>query len=150
MGTRGQRFAIVVHDGVAARVEVEQPGQFKVSAAEAVLGQLSHLPSQLIISSRRPPGHPLHLRNDLEQVADQADIGDLEDRRLAVLVDRDDGARVLDAGEMLDRARDADRHVQLRRDDLAGLADLQLIRRVAGIHRRARGAHRRTELSARL
>jgi peroxiredoxin len=40
MGTRGQRFAIVVRDGVAARVEVEQPGQFKVSAAEAVLSQL--------------------------------------------------------------------------------------------------------------
>ena len=40
MGTRGQRFAIVARDGVAARVEVEQPGQFKVSAAEAILGQL--------------------------------------------------------------------------------------------------------------
>src|SRR5215471_3809195 len=40
MGTRGQRFAIVARDGVAARVEVEQPGQFKVSAAEAVLSQL--------------------------------------------------------------------------------------------------------------
>jgi peroxiredoxin len=41
MGTRGQRFAVVVRDGVATRVEVEQPGQFKVSAAEAILGQLS-------------------------------------------------------------------------------------------------------------
>ena len=40
MGTRGQRFAIVARDGVATRVEVEQPGQFKVSAAEAVLSQL--------------------------------------------------------------------------------------------------------------
>jgi len=40
MGTRGQRFAIVARDGVATRVEVEQPGQFKVSAAEAILGQL--------------------------------------------------------------------------------------------------------------
>jgi peroxiredoxin len=40
MGTRGQRFAIVVRDGVAARVEIEQPGQFKVSAAEAVLSTL--------------------------------------------------------------------------------------------------------------
>ena len=29
-----------------------------------------------------------------EQVADQADVGDLEDRRVAVLVDRDDGAGV--------------------------------------------------------
>jgi peroxiredoxin len=40
MGTRGQRFAVVARDGVATRVEVEQPGQFKVSAAEAILSQL--------------------------------------------------------------------------------------------------------------
>ena len=40
MGRRGQRFAIVVRDGVATRVAVEEPGQFKVSAAEAVLSQL--------------------------------------------------------------------------------------------------------------
>ena len=40
MGTRGQRFAIIVRDGVATRVDVEAPGQFKVSAAEAVLAQL--------------------------------------------------------------------------------------------------------------
>src|SRR5580698_4604596 len=37
MGTRGQRFAIVVKDGTATRVDIEAPGQFKVSAAEAVL-----------------------------------------------------------------------------------------------------------------
>ena len=40
MGMRGQRFAIIVKDGVATAVDVEQPGQFKVSAAEYVLGQL--------------------------------------------------------------------------------------------------------------
>ena len=40
MGMRGQRFAIVVDNGVAKQVNVEQPGQFKVSAAEHVLGQL--------------------------------------------------------------------------------------------------------------
>jgi peroxiredoxin len=40
MGTRGQRFAIVVQDGVAKHVNVEAPGQFKVSAAEHILGQL--------------------------------------------------------------------------------------------------------------
>ena len=37
MGTRGQRFAIVVKDGVATHVEVEKPGEFKVSAADFVL-----------------------------------------------------------------------------------------------------------------
>ena len=40
MGVRGQRFAIIVEDGVAKTVEVEAPGQFKVSAAEYVLNQL--------------------------------------------------------------------------------------------------------------
>ena len=40
MGTRGQRFAIIARDGVATHVNVEAPGQFKVSAAEYVLGQL--------------------------------------------------------------------------------------------------------------
>ncbi len=37
MGTRGQRFAVVVDDGVARQIYVEQPGEFKVSAAEHVL-----------------------------------------------------------------------------------------------------------------
>jgi peroxiredoxin len=40
MGKRGQRFAIIAKDGVATHVDVEEPGQFKVSAAEYVLGQL--------------------------------------------------------------------------------------------------------------
>jgi glutaredoxin/glutathione-dependent peroxiredoxin len=40
MGMRGQRFAIVVDKGVATQVDIEAPGQFKVSAAEAVLAQL--------------------------------------------------------------------------------------------------------------
>ena len=40
MGQRGQRFALVVDDGVASGVYVEGPGEFKVSAAEAVLAAL--------------------------------------------------------------------------------------------------------------
>lgn len=40
MGVRGQRFAIVVKDGVATQVNVEEKGQFKVSAADHVLSQL--------------------------------------------------------------------------------------------------------------
>jgi glutaredoxin/glutathione-dependent peroxiredoxin len=40
MGTRGQRFAIIARDAVASHVNIEAPGQFKVSAAEYVLGQL--------------------------------------------------------------------------------------------------------------
>lgn len=40
MGMRGQRFAIVVDDGVATHVAVEAPAQFEVSKAEAVLAVL--------------------------------------------------------------------------------------------------------------
>jgi peroxiredoxin len=40
MGMRGQRFAIIVKNGVATQVDVEKPGEFKVSAAEYVLSQL--------------------------------------------------------------------------------------------------------------
>jgi peroxiredoxin len=40
LGMRGQRFAILVEDGVARQVNIEAPKEFKVSAAEYVLGQL--------------------------------------------------------------------------------------------------------------
>jgi peroxiredoxin len=40
MGLRGQRFALVIEDGVVKHANVEAPGQFKVSAAEHVLSQL--------------------------------------------------------------------------------------------------------------
>ena len=40
MGVRGQRFAIVVDDGVATHVAVEAPGQLEVSKAEAILEAL--------------------------------------------------------------------------------------------------------------
>src|SRR6202011_5218327 len=75
------------------------------------------------------------LRRDLEQVADDAVVGDLEDRRLFVLVDRDDRLRGLHAGAVLDRSGDAQRDVQLWRHGLAGLAHLELARVVAGVDR---------------
>jgi peroxiredoxin len=40
MGIRGQRFALVVKNGVATHVNVEGPGEFKVSTADFVLKQL--------------------------------------------------------------------------------------------------------------
>jgi glutaredoxin/glutathione-dependent peroxiredoxin len=40
MGTRGQRFAIIVDNGVVKQVNVEQKGEFKVSSAEHALTQL--------------------------------------------------------------------------------------------------------------
>jgi peroxiredoxin len=40
MGTRGQRFSMVVNDGVVEQLNVEAPGDFKVSSAEHMLEQL--------------------------------------------------------------------------------------------------------------
>jgi glutaredoxin/glutathione-dependent peroxiredoxin len=40
MGVRGQRFALVVDNGVAKQVYVEAPREFKVSSAEHVLSGL--------------------------------------------------------------------------------------------------------------
>jgi glutaredoxin/glutathione-dependent peroxiredoxin len=40
MGLRGQRFAVIVNDGVATHVNVEAPREFRVSAADYVLAQI--------------------------------------------------------------------------------------------------------------
>jgi len=40
MGTRGQRFSLLVNDGVVKQVNVEDKGEFKVSSAEHALTQL--------------------------------------------------------------------------------------------------------------
>ena len=40
MGTRGQRFSMLVDDGVVKQLNVEEPGAFNVSSAEHMLEQL--------------------------------------------------------------------------------------------------------------
>ncbi len=40
LGTRGQRFSMIVNDGVVEELNVEAPGDFKVSSAEYLLDQL--------------------------------------------------------------------------------------------------------------
>jgi peroxiredoxin len=40
MGLRGQRFALVIEDGIVRQVHVEAPGEFKVSSAEHLLAAL--------------------------------------------------------------------------------------------------------------
>ncbi len=40
MGQRGQRFSLLVKDGVVQQANIEAPGEFKVSSAEYALGQL--------------------------------------------------------------------------------------------------------------
>ena len=60
---------------------------------------------------QQPEGQRLHLRlqgghqrrDNLEQVPDDPVVGHLEDRRIWILVDRDDGLRPFHADEMLDR-----------------------------------------------
>src|ERR1700687_5242876 len=86
------------------------------------------------------------LGNRLIQIRDQAVIGNLENRRVLILVDRDDHLGILHAGEMLDRAGNADRDIEFRPHHLAGLPDLPVVRRIAGIDRGAR----RTDAGAEL
>jgi peroxiredoxin len=40
LGMRGQRFAIIVDNGVAQQVDIEAPREFKVSSAQHVLSHL--------------------------------------------------------------------------------------------------------------
>jgi glutaredoxin/glutathione-dependent peroxiredoxin len=40
MGMRGQRFSFIAKDGVVTQLNVEAPGEFKVSSAEHALSQL--------------------------------------------------------------------------------------------------------------
>jgi len=40
MGGRSQRYSMIVDDGVVTELNVEGPGEFKVSSAEHLLGQL--------------------------------------------------------------------------------------------------------------
>jgi peroxiredoxin len=40
MGERSQRYSMIVDDGVVKELNLEQPGEFKVSSADYLLGQL--------------------------------------------------------------------------------------------------------------
>ena len=40
MGTRAQRFGMIVDDGVVTHLAIEAPGEIKVSSAEAILDLL--------------------------------------------------------------------------------------------------------------
>ena len=40
MGTRSQRYAMIVNDGVVEQLNVEAPGEYKASSAETLLEQL--------------------------------------------------------------------------------------------------------------
>ena len=40
MGQRSQRYSMIVKDGVVSELNIEEPGDFKVSSADIMLGQL--------------------------------------------------------------------------------------------------------------
>ena len=40
MGKRSQRYSMIVKDGVVSELNIEEPGDFKVSSADFMLGQL--------------------------------------------------------------------------------------------------------------
>ena len=40
MGKRSQRYAMVVNDGVVESIDVEEPGEFRVSSADHLIGTL--------------------------------------------------------------------------------------------------------------
>lgn len=40
LGSRGQRFSMIVKDGTVSELNVEEPREYKVSSAEHMLGQL--------------------------------------------------------------------------------------------------------------
>src|SRR5687768_16224125 len=94
-------------------------------------------------SGTLPRPHQLRkLGDDRVQVADDAEVGELEDRRVRVLVDRDDSLGALRPDLVLDRPGDPAGDVELRRDGLARLADLSRVRVPAGVDDGPRRADR--------
>src|SRR3954453_184070 len=79
------------------------------------------------------------LGHDLVEVADDAEVGELEDRGVGVLVDRHDVLRGLHADLVLDGARDPGREIQLGGHRLARLADLGRVGGPARVDHRAGG-----------
>ena len=85
------------------------------------------------------------LVGDVEQVGHRPVVGDVEDRRPRVGVDRDDQLRALHPLHVLRRAGDAEPEVELGMHLRAGLADLAGLRHPAGVDHRARRAELGTE-----
>src|SRR5580765_5339949 len=72
-------------------------------------------------------------RHNLEQISHHCVVSDLEDRCLAVLIHRDDGARALHPNDVLDGSRDPQRQIKFWRHRLSGGTDLAVHRKPAGI-----------------
>src|SRR6266536_2398698 len=66
-------------------------------------------------------------RHDLEQITHDAVVRDLEDRRVLVPIDGDDGPGRAHAGEVLNGPGDAHRDVETRAHRLPGLPHLRAV-----------------------
>src|SRR3546814_14161856 len=54
MGTRGQRYSMIVNDGVVEQLNVEAPGAFKVSSAHHMLEHLLPTETHLLFIGGAP------------------------------------------------------------------------------------------------
>ena len=52
MGTRSQRFAMLVDNGVVKQLNVEKPGAFEVSSAETMMKQIASGPAHAIADGK--------------------------------------------------------------------------------------------------
>jgi len=84
------------------------------------------------------------------EVADDPVVGDAEDRRQRVAVDRQDAGALVHAGAVLHAAADAAGDVELGADRGAGLADLMLVVDPARVHGGAAGADHAAERAGQL
>jgi hypothetical protein len=98
---------------LSERVRAPRPLAAKVRRPARGAGpagySVTELPSLLLPSLKCAD----QLGHHLEDVAHHAEVGDLEDRRVPILVDGDDRLRGLHAGPVLNRAGNAQRDIQL-------------------------------------
>src|SRR2546421_10297 len=111
-GTRTSRTSSVM---AMAKTPSENASSRAVSLVATRCSSLATLALLQLLDQRR---------EHLHRVAHDAEIRDLEDRRLGILVDRDDALGILHADLVLRRARDARSDVDVRLDGLARLPDL--------------------------
>src|SRR4029079_8866756 len=57
MGKRSQRYSMLVNDGVVEQLNVEAPGEYRVSSAQTLLGQLQDAFDALIFLLTAGPKH---------------------------------------------------------------------------------------------
>src|ERR1022692_4621928 len=85
------------------------------------------------------------LRQELQDVSDDSNVGHLKDGSFGVLVDGHDEGTALKASQMLERAADATCHINLGLDRLPGRAYLAGFRQPVGVHHGPGATHRRAQ-----